>query len=120
MMPEAGIRNHPAIPIVHPTDCQATDEGRSSVHRGLILAHNGDLITVNADSINQGNPPVPSDVIELTPGGTFVRQFSVDPNLGSGFAILEQFDETVGEIFAYVDDFLSNVTVWNISQQQED
>jgi hypothetical protein len=76
---------------------------------GLVLAPNGDLITVNADSIN-ASPATPSDVIEFTTGGTLVRQFSIDPNAGSGFAILSLQNE-----FAYVDDFTSNVTIWRMS-----
>jgi hypothetical protein len=74
---------------------------------GLAMAPNGDLITVNADSVN-GSPAIPSDVIEFTPNGSFVRQFSIDPNPGSGFAILP-----LQHSFAYVDDFTSNVTIWS-------
>ncbi len=74
---------------------------------GLVMAPNGDLITVNADSLN-GSPAIPSDVIEFTTGGTLVRQFSIDPNPGSGFAILSLQNE-----FAYVDDFTSSVTIWS-------
>jgi hypothetical protein len=74
---------------------------------GLVMASNGDLITVNADSLN-GSPATPSDVIEFTTGGTLVHQFSIDPNPGSGFAILSLQNE-----FAYVDDFTSNVTIWS-------
>jgi hypothetical protein len=74
---------------------------------GLIKAPNDDLITVNADSLN-GSPAIPSDMIEFTIGGTLVRQFSIDPNPGSGFAILSLQKE-----FAYVDDFTSNVTIWS-------
>ena len=74
---------------------------------GLVMAPNGHLITVNADSMS-APPAIPSDVIEFTTGGTLVRQFSIDPNLDSGFALLSLQDE-----FAYVDDFTSNVTIWN-------
>jgi hypothetical protein len=74
---------------------------------GLVMAPNGDLITVNADSLN-GSPAIPSAVIEFTIGGTLVRQFSIDPSPGSGFAILSSQNE-----FAYVDDFTSNVTIWS-------
>ena len=74
---------------------------------GLAMAPNGDLITVNADSLN-GSPTIPSDVIEFTTGGTLVRHFSIDPNPGSGFAILSLQNE-----FAYVDDFTSTVTIWS-------
>jgi DNA-binding beta-propeller fold protein YncE len=74
---------------------------------GLVMAPNGHLITVNADSINP-TPAIPSDMIEFTTGGTLVRQFSIDPNAGSGFALLSLQNE-----FAYVDDFTSNVTIWS-------
>ena len=74
---------------------------------GLVMAPNGDLVTVNADSLN-GSPAIPSAVLEFTIGGTLVRQFSIDPNPGSGFAILSSQNE-----FAYVDDFTSNVTIWS-------
>jgi hypothetical protein len=74
---------------------------------GLVMAPNGNLITVNADSLNV-SPAIPSDVIEFTTGGTLVRQFSIDPNPGSGFAILSLQNE-----FAYVDDFTSSVTIWS-------
>ena len=74
---------------------------------GLVMAPNGDLITVNADSLSD-SPAIPSDVIEFTTGGNLVRQFSIDPNPGSGFAILSLPNE-----FAYVDDFTSNVTIWS-------
>ena len=80
---------------------------------GLVRASNGNLITVNADAIN-GSPAVPSDVIEFTVGGTLVRQFSLDPNPGSGFALVSLENE-----FAYVDDFTSNVTIWKLSSAND-
>jgi hypothetical protein len=64
---------------------------------------------VNADSI-KASPAIPGDVIDFMTGGTLVRQFSIDPNAGSGFAILSLQNE-----FAYVDDFTSNVTIWRLS-----
>ena len=45
---------------------------------GLVLAPNGDLITVNADSIN-ASPAIPSDVIEFTTGGTLFAYFFRPP-----------------------------------------
>lgn len=82
---------------------------------GLILAPNGDLITANADSINQKTFPTPSALIEFTAAGKFVGQFWIDPNLGSAFAILS-VPGTLSNQFAYVDDFFSNVTIWNLAK----
>ena len=56
---------------------------------GLIFAPNGDLIMANADPAHF--PPTatdPSEIIEITRGGTFVRKFSIDPNPGAAFAVL--------------------------------
>jgi DNA-binding beta-propeller fold protein YncE len=94
---------------------------------GLIFAPNGDLITANADPAHF--PPTatdPSEIIEITRGGTFVRKFSIDPNPGSAFAVLvkdedrrfgeddQRFDnhDRRSEQFIYVDDFVSNCILW--------
>jgi hypothetical protein len=83
---------------------------------GLIFAPNGDLITANADPAHF--PPSatdPSEIIELTRTGSFVRKFSIDPNAGSAFAvdINRNGNGPFGQ-FVYVDDFVSNVTIWNL------
>jgi len=81
---------------------------------GLIFAPNGDLLVANADPAVSQDPSVPSEIVEFTRRGQFVRQYSVDPNLGSAFAlgIVRHDDATV---FAYVDDFLSTCTILNLS-----
>jgi hypothetical protein len=81
---------------------------------GLIFAPNGDLITANADPTHF--PPSttdPSEIIELTRNGSFVREFSIDPNPGSAFAVDFNRNGPFSQ-FAYVDDFVSNVTIWNL------
>jgi hypothetical protein len=81
---------------------------------GLIFAPNGDLITANADPTHF--PPSatdPSEIIEITRGGSFVRKFSIDPNAGSGFAVDFNHSGPFSQ-FAYVDDFVSNCTIWNL------
>jgi hypothetical protein len=81
---------------------------------GLIFAPNGDLITANADPTHF--PPSatdPSEIIEITPHGTFVRKFSIDPNAGSAFAVDIHHDRHVQQ-FVYIDDFVSNCTIWNL------
>ena len=45
---------------------------------GLVLAPNGDLITANGDAVN-ADPNQASELVEFTPRGKFVGQFSIDP-----------------------------------------
>jgi DNA-binding beta-propeller fold protein YncE len=98
---------------------------------GLIFAPNGDLITANADPAHF--PPTatdPSEIIEITRGGTLVRKFSIDPNPGSAFAVLvrdedrrfgendQRFDSQNrrSEQFVYIDDFVSNCIIWKLAK----
>ena len=81
---------------------------------GLIFAPNGDLITANADPTHF--PPSatdPSEIIEITRSGSFVREFSIDPNAGSAFAVDFNRSGPFSQ-FAYVDDFVSNCTISNL------
>jgi hypothetical protein len=81
---------------------------------GLIFAPNGNLLVANADPAVSQDPNEPSEIVEFTRGGQFVRQYSVDPNLGSAFALgIVSHDES--KAFAYVDDFLSTCTILNLS-----
>jgi hypothetical protein len=101
---------------------------------GLIFAPNGNLITANADPAHF--PPTatdPSEIIEITRGGTFVREFSIDPNPGSAFAVLvKDEDRRIGEDdqwfdnqdrgseqFVYVDDFVSNCIIWKLAKLKD-
>jgi hypothetical protein len=81
---------------------------------GLIFAPNGNLLVANADPAVSQDPNEPSEIVEFTRKGQFVRQYSVDPNLGSAFAlgILNHED---AKVIAYVDDFLSTCTILNLS-----
>jgi hypothetical protein len=82
---------------------------------GLIFAPNGDLITANADPTHfLPSATDPSEIIEITPGGTFVRKFSIDPNAGSAFAVDIHNRDRRFHQFVYVDDFVSNCTIWNL------
>jgi hypothetical protein len=88
---------------------------------GLIFAPNGDLITANADPTHF--PPTatdPSEIIEITPGGTFVRKFSIDPNPGSAFAVLVNGEDRRSEQFVYVDDFVSNCIIWKLAKLKDE
>jgi hypothetical protein len=80
---------------------------------GLIFAPNGNLLTANADPATFPPNADTSEIIELTRTGSLVREFSIDPNAGSAFAIAIANKGPINQ-FAYVDDFVSNCTIWNL------
>jgi len=87
----------------------------------LVFAPNGDLITANADPDHF--PPSATDaseIIEITPRGSLVRKFSIDPNPGSAFAVLlhntsRDHKDHGSRQFVYIDDFVSNCTIWKLA-----
>jgi len=77
---------------------------------GLTIAPNGHLITANADPHVHQDPANPSELVEFTKSGKFVREFSIDPNLGAAFAILNVTLDNVNQ-FAWVDDVTSTISI---------
>jgi hypothetical protein len=53
---------------------------------GLTLAPNGHLVVAVNDSIN-ADPNQPSELVEFTTLGGFVRRLSIDPNIDGPFGI---------------------------------
>jgi uncharacterized protein (TIGR03118 family) len=91
--------------------------GKSDPHLhgplGLVLAPNGDLIVANGDAVNP-DPTQPSELVEFTPQGAIVGEFSVDPNPGGAFGLAVADDN--GQIrFAAVDDNTNTVSVWHFA-----
>jgi hypothetical protein len=84
---------------------------------GLILAPNGHLITANADPTAHNDPTQPSELVEFTNSGEFVREFSIDSQQGGAFAILNVPSDTVDQ-FAYVDDVVSTITILRLSSHK--
>jgi hypothetical protein len=82
---------------------------------GLMIAPNGNFVTANADPTAHIDPTQPSELVEFTVKGKFVRQFSIDPNNGSAFAILNSGVNGANE-FAFVDDFVSSLTVVRLAK----
>ena len=82
---------------------------------GLAQAPGGHLLVTNSDGINP-DPSQPSEIVEFTPEGRFVKQVSVDPNQGGSFglAVLPQKDQAM---LAAVDDNTSTLTIWTIDPQ---
>ena len=79
---------------------------------GLTLTPSGDLITANGDAINS-DPTQPSELVEFTPEGQFVDQFSVDPNQGAAFGLAVDFSGNAGR-FAAVDDATNVLDIWAV------
>jgi DNA-binding beta-propeller fold protein YncE len=82
---------------------------------GLIIGPNGNLITANADPAAFQNPNTPSELVEFTKSGQFVREFSIDPNLGAAFAVLNVPVDDINE-FSYVDDVTALITILRVPQ----
>jgi len=81
---------------------------------GLILATNGHLITANADPSSVTNSTAgPSEIVEFTKDGHFVRTFSIDSAAGSAFALNELCEKGTIQ-FSYVDDTESTLTIWRL------
>lgn len=82
---------------------------------GLIRATNGDLITANADpSTVTKSTAGPSEIVEFTKHGQFVRTFSIDSAAGSAFAINELIRGDFNQ-FSYVDDAEATLTILRLT-----
>jgi hypothetical protein len=79
-------------------------------------APNGHLLVSNNDGINS-DPNQPSEIVEFTKSGTFVKQLSVDPAQGGSFGLAVQKSEDVA-VFAAVDDNVPNIIIWQLNQQE--
>lgn len=79
----------------------------------LSWAPNGDLLTANGDATPNANPAFPSEIIEFTTAGVFVRQFDVDATQGGAFGIATVLQAGAPFNIAYVDDVTGNITVAN-------
>jgi uncharacterized protein (TIGR03118 family) len=77
---------------------------------GLVLAPNGDLIAANGDAVN-GDPNQPSELVEFTPHGKFVGQFSIDPAQGAAFGIAVSANDGLLR-FAAVEDATNSLDIW--------
>jgi uncharacterized protein (TIGR03118 family) len=84
---------------------------------GLVLAPNGDLIAANGDGVNP-DPNQPSELVEFTPNGRFVGQFSIDPNQAGPFGLA--VSDAGGLLrLAAVDDDTNTLNVWTFRTHHE-
>ena len=78
---------------------------------GMVMAPNGHLLAAQNDAINP-NPDEPSEIVEFTIAGEFVRQLSVNPNFGGAFGLAVMTSEDVSKLAA-VDDNVPDLLVWS-------
>ena len=80
---------------------------------GLAMAPNRHLLVTNSDGINS-DPNQPSEIVEFTLDGVFVRQLSVDTAQGGSFglAVGNAADDTAQ--LAAVDDNTNSLKIWNL------
>lgn len=87
---------------------------QSHLHGALAMtmAPDGHLLVTNNDVINQ-DPNQPSEIVEFTTAGQFVKQLSLDPNLGGSFG-LNVYTGQYSSKLAAVDDNTASVNLWTL------
>jgi hypothetical protein len=81
----------------------------------LKLAPNGNLVTANGDAVN-ADPLHPSEIIEFTKGGEFVRSYNVDASQGGAFGLDTLSEPQAPFNFAAVDDVTNNLSVYGLTE----
>jgi DNA-binding beta-propeller fold protein YncE len=76
----------------------------------LRVAPNGDLLTANGDAVN-ADVLHPSEIVEFTRQGQFIREYDVDSSQGGAFGIDTRPESDGGFDFAVVDDVTNNLLV---------
>jgi hypothetical protein len=78
----------------------------------LAAAPGGDLLVSNNDAIN-GDPNQPSEIVEFTITGSFVKQLSMDPAQGGSFGLNVMVNGLTSR-FAAVNDNQANISIWTL------
>jgi hypothetical protein len=83
---------------------------------GLAPAPNGHLLVTNNDGINP-DPNQPSEIVEFTVQGKFVKQISVDPAQGGSFGLAVNPGRNL-TVLAAVDDNTATIDIWHLIGNQ--
>jgi hypothetical protein len=83
---------------------------------GLAMAPNGHLLVTNNDVIN-ADPNQPSELVEFTVDGEFVKEISLDPTPGGSFGLAV---EPLGKKakLAAVDDSVNLFLIWTLNSHE--
>lgn len=80
---------------------------------GMVMAPNGHLLTSNNDAAGiNPDPNQPSEIVEFTTEGHFVREISVDQAFGGAFGLAVAGSDDGKARFAFVDDNVSALSIW--------
>jgi hypothetical protein len=114
-----------AVYAIHNAMARTSSSGKGSivyldnVHLhgplGLAMAPNGNLLVSNNDAVNF-DPKQPSEIVEFTTTGLFVKEISMDPGAGGSFGMAVDAVARDQATFAAVDDVLSTITIWRLNQ----
>jgi len=112
-----------AVFVVHQASKRTTSDGpgdivytdNTQLHGALAMAEapNGHLLVTNNDVIN-ADPNQPSEIVEFTKQGEFVKEIPVDPNLGGSFGLAVNKESDNTAILAAVDDNTASITIWTL------
>ena len=112
-----------AVFVVNSASQRTTSDGPGDVvytdnthlHGALAMAEapNGHLLVTNNDVIN-ADPNQPSEIVEFTKQGEFVKEISVDPNLGGSFGLAVYKVDKDTAVLAAVDDNGPSITIWTL------
>jgi hypothetical protein len=107
-VPHAG---NAVSPVVRGTPIFAGTQLRGPL--ALVLAPNGNLLTANGDAVN-ADVTHPSEIVEFTKSGEFVREFNVDASQGGAFGIATVLSGFPPFNFAAVDDVPNVISVYSL------
>lgn len=74
------------------------------------------MLTANGDAVN-ADPLHPSEIVEFTRFGQFVREYNVDSSQGGAFGIDTVLDDFGDFNFAVIDDVTNNLLVIRLPQR---
>jgi hypothetical protein len=80
----------------------------------LRFAPNGDLLTANGDATPNANLLHPSEIVEFTRSGEFVREYNVDASQGGAFGLDTRTDADARANLAIIDDVTNNLLVTHL------
>jgi hypothetical protein len=80
----------------------------------LRFAPNGDLLTANGDATPNANLLHPSEIVEFTRSGEFVREYNVDASQGGAFGLDTRADADARANLAIIDDVTNNLLVTHL------
>jgi hypothetical protein len=86
---------------------------------GMAQAPNRHLLVANSDVINS-DPNQPSEIVEFTKQGQFIKQLSVDPAQGGSFGLAVAVEPKQQSVtFAAVDDNSASLIIWTLPLESD-